>query len=281
MGESLNRRSFIGGLAWLTTLKGFPGSAGAPLSPIGIQLYSVRRRLGEDFEGTLASLASIGYVEVEFAGYFDRRPEEIKAILRRHGLQAPSAHVPIDTMRQDWSGTLERANLIGHQYIVIPWLAEEDRRTIDDIKRRAAEFNRLGEAAKRAGLRLAYHNHDFEFSPVDGQIPYDVLLAETDPANVSFELDLMWISKAGQDPVRYFNRSPGRFEMVHVKDSAGPPAYQHVDVGKGVIDFRRILTRRQQAGARHFFVEHDDPKDPLAFARASYQYLKQLDLGDA
>lgn len=91
----------------------------------------------------------------------------------------------------------------------------------------------------------------------------------------------MWITKAGQDPVRYFNRFPGRFEMMHVKDSAGPPAHQHVDVGKGVIDFRRILTRRQQAGARHFFVEHDDPKDPLAFARASYQYLKHLDLGDA
>lgn len=275
----MDRRSFIGGLAALGTLRGFRGSAGPRLDPIGIQLYSVRRELGRDFEDTLGSLASIGYKEVEFAGYFDRRPEEVKAILRRHGLAAPSAHIPIETVRRDWSRSIETANLIGHQYLVIPWLAEEDRRTVDDIKRRAAEFNRLGETAKRAGLRFAYHNHDFEFIPVEGRIPYDVLLAETDPANVAFELDLMWITKAGQDPLRYFRRYPGRFELVHVKDSTGAPDHRHVDVGKGVIDFRRILTQRRQAGIRHFFVEHDDPANPLAFARASYNYLKELDLG--
>jgi sugar phosphate isomerase/epimerase len=275
----LDRRSFIGGLAALGTLRGLRGGVGLHLDTIGIQLYSVRRELARDFEGTLASLASIGYKEVEFAGYFDRKPDEVKTILGRHGLAAPSAHVPIETVRQDWPRTLEIAGIIGHRYVVIPWLADEDRRTVDDVRRRAAEFNRLGEAAKRAGVRFAYHNHDFEFTPLDGRIPYDVLLAETDPANVAFELDLMWITKAGQDPLRYFGRYPGRFEMVHVKDSTGAPDYRHVDVGRGTIDFRRILTRRRQAGIRHFFVEHDDPADPLGFARASYQYLKRLELG--
>jgi sugar phosphate isomerase/epimerase len=258
---------------------GCPPGAGQHLETIGIQLYSVRSELARDFEGTLARLASIGYREVEFAGYFDRKPEEVKAILARHGLAAPSAHVPIETVRPEWPRTLEIANIIGHRYIVIPWLPAEERRTIDDLKRRAAELDRLGREAKRAGIRFAYHNHDFEFIPLHGRIPYDVLLAETDPDHVAFELDLMWITKAGRDPLKYFARFPGRFEMVHVKDSTGAPDHRHVDVGRGTIDFRRILVRRQEAGIRHFFVEHDDPAEPLAFARASYDYLKRLDLG--
>lgn len=254
---------------------------GKPLKHIGIQLYSVRRELARDFEGTLASLASIGYKEVEFAGYFDRRPEDVKAILARHGLRAPSSHATIDTLRKEWAPTLEAANIIGHRYVVIPWIPEESRRTVDDLKRQAAEFDRLGEQAKRAGVRLAYHNHDFEFVPVEGRIPYDLLLAETDPANVVFELDLMWITKGGKDPLHYFTQYPGRFELVHVKDSTGGPEYRHVDVGRGTVNFRRILARRRQAGIRHYFVEHDDPADPLAFARASYSYLKRLNLGES
>jgi sugar phosphate isomerase/epimerase len=115
-----------------------------------------------------------------------------------------------------------------------------------------------------------------DISPLGGQLPYDVLLARTDPASVAFELDLMWITKAGQDPLDYFARYPGRFVMVQVKDSSGPPEYRQVDVGRGTIDFRRILARREQAGIRHVFVEHDDPPDPLAFAQASYDYLKAL-----
>jgi len=110
-------------------------------------------------------------------------------------------------------------------------------------------------------------------------LPYDVLLAETDPANVALELDLFWITKGGQDPLKYFARYPGRFEMVHVKDSSGPPEQRQVYVGQGTIDFGRILGRRQQAGIRHLFVEHDDPADPLVFARTSHDYLKRLELG--
>jgi sugar phosphate isomerase/epimerase len=239
----------------------------------------VRRELERDFEGTLASLGSMGYDEVEFAGYFDRRPEEVKAVLGRHGLAAPSAHVPLEVVRRDWARTLDAARIIGHRYIVVPWLPPESRRTLDDFKRLAAEFDRLGEEAKRVEIRFAYHNHDFEFAPLDGRLPYDVLLAETEPGNVALELDLFWITKGGQDPLAYFARYPGRFEMVHVKDSSGPPEHRQVDVGQGIIDFRRILARRRQAGIRHLFVEHDDPTNPLAFARASHDYLERLELG--
>jgi sugar phosphate isomerase/epimerase len=252
---------------------------GQHLETIGIQLYSLRRELARDFEGTLARIASIGYKEVEFAGYFDRRPKEVRPILDRYRLSAPSAHVPIEVARQDWAGALAAANVVGHRYLVLPWLPPESRRTLDDFKRLASECNRLGQEAKRAGLRLAYHNHDFEFAPLDGRLPYDVLLAETDPARVGLELDLFWITKGGQDPLKYFARYPGRFEMVHVKDSSGPPEHHQVNVGQGTIDFGRILGRCQQAGIRHLFVEHDDPADPLVFARTSYDYLKRLELG--
>lgn len=230
------------------------------------------------FEATLARLASIGYQEVEFAGYFDRTPQDVKAILERHRLAAPSAHVPLEILRQDWARTLDVAGIIGHRYVVVPYLPEEDHRTLDDYRRVAAEFNRWGEEAKRAGLRFAYHNHDFEFVSLGGQIPYDVLLAETDPGQVALELDLFWITKAGQDPLTYFARHPGRFEMVHVKDSSGPPEHRQVTVGQGVIDFRRIFARGKQGGIRHAFVEHDDPPDPFAFAGASYQHLERLEL---
>lgn len=292
-GGLLDRRSFLDALTAVSMFGRFGGATsiggalegrcrrenGEHLETIGIQLYSVRSRLERDFEGTLARIAAIGYKEVEFAGYGDRRPEEVKAILRRHGLASPSAHVPIEIIRRDWAGALAVANNIGHRYLVMPWLPPEGRRTIDDFKRLSTEFNRLGEAAKRVGIRFAYHNHDFEFTPLGGRIPYDVLLAETEPENVALELDLFWITKGGQDPLRYFAQYPGRFEMVHVKDSSGPPEHRQVDVGRGTIDFRRILTQRQPAGIRHLFVEHDDPPDPLGFARASYDFLKRLELG--
>lgn len=283
----MNRRTFLESFAALGAVSVLPGGARiartvepAPsLKNIGIQLYSVRSEMARDFEGTLARLASIGYREVEFAGYFDRAPQDVRKILDRHVLAAPSGHVPIEVVRQDWGRTLETANKIGHRYVVVPWLPEKDQRSLDDFKRVAAEFNRLGEQAKRAGIRFAHHNHDFEFKPIDNRIPYDLLLTETDPAQVGFELDLMWIDKAGQDPLRYFSSYPGRFELVHVKDSTGAPEYRQVDVGRGTIDFRRILAHRKQAGVRHAFVEHDEPPDPFAFARASYDYLNRLDLG--
>ena len=125
-------------------------------------------------------------------------------------LAAPSAHVPIDVLRRDWARTLDAAHVIGHRYIVVPWLPEQDRRGLDDYKRMADEFNRLGAEAKRTGIRLAYHNHDSELVPVDGRLPYDILLAGMVPALVAFELDLMWIAKGRRDPLAYFRRHPGR-----------------------------------------------------------------------
>jgi sugar phosphate isomerase/epimerase len=279
----LGRRSFLGSLGILAfgaavrlPRRGpLPTSVPGTLDRIGLQLYTVRQAMGENFEGTLERVAAIGYREVEFAGYFDHRPSAVRAALQRYGLAAPSAHLSFDALGANWGRTLQEAGEIGHRYVVVPAIPEEWR-TVDGYRRIAELFNRAGEEANAHGITFAYHNHDFDFARLGGRILYDVLLSETDPKLVAFEMDLYWITKAGQDPLAYFARWPGRFRMVHVKDSTGAPRHEMTDVGRGTIDWRRIFARREQAGIRHFFVEHDQPADAFASIRASYQYLARL-----
>jgi sugar phosphate isomerase/epimerase len=280
-GSPLDRRGFLQlGAALLAV--GLPSLRRPPqLDPIGIQLYSLRREMAKDFEGTLARVAAIGYTEVEFAGYFDRTPTQVAEVLARAHLRAPSAHVPFPELRENWTRVLQAARVMGHRYLIIPAIPDEERATPQAMGRVAALFEQAGSEAKASGIRFGFHNHDVDFVAFDGApgtTPFDILLDETSSGQVTFELDLYWITKAGRDPLEYFARYPGRFELVHVKDSAGAPEYRMVDVGRGTIDFRRIFARREQAGIRHYFVEHDDPADPLAFARASYEYLRGLKL---
>jgi sugar phosphate isomerase/epimerase len=249
------------------------------LERIGVQLYTVRAEMAKDVEGTLARIAGIGFKEVEFAGYFNHSPDQVKGLLTRLGLRSPAGHMPYEGLNdaQSWGRVLDDANRIGHEYVIIAWTPQEVRRTMEDWKRVAERFNWAGQRAKEAGLTFAYHNHDFEFKPLEGQIPFDLLLAETDPALVKIEMDLYWITLGGHDPLAYFRRFPGRCPMVHVKDmKRGGERPLMVDVGKGDIDFRAIFARREQAGMRHFFVEHDEPADPLASVEASYRYLSSL-----
>jgi len=229
-----------------------------------------------DFEGTLARVASIGYREVEFAGYFGRSPAAIRRSLDGAGLTAPATHVPGSAVHQDWARTLDDAAGVGCRHVVAAWIDAAERRTLDQWKQWAERFNHAGEQAAAHGLRFAYHNHNYEFQAIDGRVPYQVLLEETDATRVRFEMDLYWIISAGGDPLEYFDRHPGRFPLVHVKDSAGPPDHRMVDVGAGTIDFRRIFAQRAKAGIEHFFVEHDDPPTPFESARVSYEYVRRL-----
>lgn len=245
-------------------------------NPIGVQLYTVRGEMQRDLEATLARVAEIGYQEVEFAGYFNRSPAEIAALLRQNGLSSPSTHVGFDAMRDDWERVLQDSAEAGHTYVTIPWIAVEDRRTISDWQRVAALFNERAAQAHAAGLRFAYHNHEFEFEPIDGTIPFDILLNETDPDLAGFELDIYWITYAGHDALDYFTRFPGRFSMTHLKDSAGAPDHEMRSVGSGSIDFPRIIAAADAAGVQHHFVEHDNPADPLASIQSSYEYLAAL-----
>lgn len=244
------------------------------IASIGLQLYTVRAALGADFDATLARVAAIGYREVEFAGYFGRTAQQVRASLQRAGLSAPSAHIPLDAIGNGWQGVIENALSIGHRYLIV---ASADGVTDIDAYRRIAErFNHAGEVAKKAGIRLGYHNHDVEFAPLAGKLPYDVLLEATNPQYVCFEMDLYWITKGGQNPLTYFARWPGRIQLVHVKDAAAAPPHRIADVGAGMIDWRRILASGTRAGVEHFFVEHDDASDPFASITASYAYLRDL-----
>ncbi len=254
------------------------------LNRIGLQLYTVRDQMQADLPGTLARVAATGFKEVEFAGYFGRSPAQIRDLLAQNGLTSPSTHVPIDLMRKDWQKTLADAKQVGHQWVTIPWLAESDRGNLDAWKRLAAEFNGAARIARDAGLRFAYHNHDFELAPLPPaagatapSIPMEVLISETDPALVDFELDLYWLTKGGAVPTTYFAKYGKRFPLVHVKDSKGPPDHVMTEVGSGSINFRGIFAEGEKAGIQHYFVEHDQPADPMASISTSYKYLASLE----
>ncbi len=283
----MRRRQFV-----RNTLAGMAGTAGlseaagrlddwtagrSRLDRIGIQLYTVRRELARDPDGTLARVAAIGYREVEFAGYPPGTPQALRSRLDQLGLTAPSAHLSLQAFQGEWEQTVEHAAILGHRYLVVAWIAPEDRRDLDAWKRLAAAFNQAGERSRQSGIQFVYHNHDFEFTAIGGRLPYDFLLAETDPKLVAMELDLYWITKGGQDPLAYFEKWPGRFPLVHVKDMDATPRRFFADVGKGTIDFKRILRKARQAGIRHYFYEQDEtPGSPFDSAKASYEYLRSL-----
>jgi sugar phosphate isomerase/epimerase len=238
----------------------------------------VRRELEQDFEGTLQKVAALGYREVEFAGYFGRKPGEVKSLLKRLKLDAPAAHVQLSELRGDLRPMLDAAQTIGHKYLLVAYLRDVERKTLDDYRRHADLFNEAGARMKREGVHFAYHNHDFEFAPLEGKIPYDLLLERTDPDTVKLEMDLYWTVKGGAKPVEYFERHPGRFHLLHVKDMDSTPRRFFADVGKGVIDFKTIFARAGRAGVRHYFVENDEPAgSPFESLRVSFDYLRQLE----
>jgi sugar phosphate isomerase/epimerase len=161
---------------------------------------------------------------------------------------------------------------------VIPWLDQSLRRTPDDWARIADRLGHLATLTTRAGLRFGYHNHDFELASnaSAGGTFLDLLLSRTDPQLVSFEMDVYWVTKAGADPLALLARYPGRFPLLHLKDATAAPERRMVDVGSGTIDFHAILDAARTQGLQHAFVEHDEPADPLASAKASYAYLSTL-----
>jgi sugar phosphate isomerase/epimerase len=293
----MNRRTFLSslsGAAWAATAGRKLAWAEEPhrIKTIGIQLYTVRDALKRDYDGTLAQLTAIGYREVESGKDHDLpSPKAMRAALARHGLTSPSYHVDWESITTNWSKVIEDNLIVGRTYLVNPWIDENVRNKPDGWKHAAEVLNRAGETSKKAGIQLAYHNHWIEFVPLDdGKLPYDVLLENLDPNLVKMEMDLGWITVGGQDPVKYFQRYPGRFVMVHVKDvhevpdaatlRAGRFAGENMtilaDVGKGIINWKRIFAHSEQAGIKHYFVEHDNPTNSMETARVSYAYLERL-----
>jgi len=288
----MNRREFVGGAATAAALLGSRSAWAAEehnIARVGLQLYTVRGEMKKDFEGTIAKVAQTGYKEVEFAGYFDHTPQQVRAILEKNGLTSPACHIAYNVLGDKWPGVLEAAHVVGHKYVVCPWIDDDIRKRPEGWKEAADTFNRAAEASKKAGIQFAYHNHNFEFIKIDGKYAYDILLESTDAHLVQMEMDLCWMTIAGQDPLKYFAKYPGRFPLVHVKDvskvptsaDGSPVAIDNVTVGmvavgSGVIDFKRIFAKASLAGIRHYFVEDDEPKSAFAEIAASYQYLAKL-----
>lgn len=247
------------------------------LSWIGLQLYTVRHLMEKDVEGTLRRVADIGFREVEFAGHFNRSARALRATLDGLGLTSPASHLGLDDFsRSNAARTFDDAATLGHTHVVVAWIDASLRKTVDDWKHLAERFSTIAEMAKRHGMGFAYHNHEYDHVPIGGRVPLDVVLESSDPALVRLELDLYWMTRGGGDWRSYFARWPGRIPMVHVKDSAGPPEHEMRDVGAGKIPFAQIFAQRERAGIQHFFVEHDEPADPIASITASYEYLRTL-----
>ena len=252
------------------------GSGTTRLQPLGVQLYTVRSEMENGVEQTLERVAAIGYEEVEFAGYFGHTPTEIRGMLARTGLRGPAAHIQPAFETDAWARTLDDANEAGHEYVVVASIPQRMRADLDAWRRTAEAMTGAGERARAAGLQYAYHNHDFEFIEMDGRVAFDVFCEESDPDLVQIELDLFWIVHGGGDPVAFFNRWPGRIPLVHVKDrTAGG---EMADVGAGVIDWPGLFQHIDQAGMRHFLVEHDRPDGAFRSIEASYRYLSGLEV---
>jgi sugar phosphate isomerase/epimerase len=276
-----NRRDFLStlGLALGATTLGRPRALAAMTTPsihlprIGIQLYTLRSLTEKDLEGTLAKLAQIGYAEVEFAGYFGKTPEQIRTMLLAHRLSSPSSHIPLPANDDAWQRALADARTIGHEWAVIPWLDPTQRKDWGPF---ADRLNHLARMAHAAGLRFAYHNHDFEFAKEGSGTVMDLLLKNTDPSLVDFEMDIYWVTKAGADPLDLIKRYPHRFPLMHAKDASPAPARAIVDVGKGTINFAKIFQQERTSGMQHVYVENDNPTDAIQSATFSFQTLSKL-----
>ena len=249
----------------------------------GGQLYTVRDRMAEDVRGTLEAVADMGYREVEFAGLFDWSPRDVRSLLDDLGVRAASSHYPMQVARESWEAALDVCETLGQTQVIVPSLPP-DARTADGLRALAEEMNRAGEAARARGLTFGFHNHDFEVKPLEASVegggperPLDILLAETDPDLVSFQLDLFWAVQGGTDPVDWFTNHPGRFTSLHVKDRTD--SGEMVSVGDGVLDFARFFSVGEEiGGVRHAFVEHDQPGDSMASIRRGIEYLSTLSL---
>ncbi|AXB44341.1 sugar phosphate isomerase/epimerase family protein [Amycolatopsis albispora] len=278
-----SRRTFLKLAAGTTVALGLTGGISAvaaaepltsvPLDHIGIQLYTVRSLMTADAQGTLNALGTIGYATVGVSGLYGHSPQAFRAMLDKAGLRAVLTHTSWDAMRANAVKEIETARALGVRYIVVPSLPGS-LQTVAGYQLAASEFGRWGVLARSAGLKFLFHNHGVDFKTVDGRVLYDILVEETDPRFVNFELDIYWIYQGGYDPLAYFARYPGRFPVYHVKDMAPNGSFE--DVGHGILDWPEIFRAHAQSGIREYVVEHDQPKVPLDSAARSYEYLRTV-----
>jgi sugar phosphate isomerase/epimerase len=258
---------------------------------IGLQLYTVRDYMAKDPAATLAKVAQVGYNSVEgtysdFGKFNGADAKTFAGLLKQNGLVMPSCHYRLGEEKMNgkaqngsilngWDKAVDDAASIGLKYMVCAFLSPAERGSLDHYKQVADDFNKAGETCKKAGIQLCYHNHDFEFIQQDGKYPYETILANTDKHLVKMEMDMYWVTKANQDPIKLINEHPGRFPLWHIKDMDKTTNRMFTEVGNGIIDFKNIFKHTKKAGLKYFFVEEDKcPGDPYDSITQSFNYIK-------
>lgn len=294
--DQVTRRQFVQGASALAALSalGYASRSSAALAgfPIGLQLYTIRDPLARDAFGTLKQVAALGYRDLETYGfdpdhvkYYGLDAKSFKHVLEDNGLTTSSGHYdlfqylhkPMQELTAYVDRCIEGALALDQKYITWPWLDPESR-SIDAFRLLAERLNRIGEQIRKAGLLLAYHNHDFEFIAHDGERGYDILIRDTDPALVKLQLDLFWVAHSSPwTPLELFERQPGRFTMWHIKDMDRKNRDLYTELGNGSIDFTTILPHAKLAGLEYYFIEQGDnfAVDPMRSIADSVAYFRE------
>ncbi|WP_135554013.1 sugar phosphate isomerase/epimerase family protein [Paenibacillus cymbidii] len=246
---------------------------------IGVQLYTLRDNMAADLPGTLRQVAALGYEGVEFAGYFGRSAEELRALADEYGLKVIGAHVGLANLRNNLLGEIEFMKTLGGSYIVCPGVPLEERNTVEGWKKLFAFFRETGEEVRKHGLQFGYHNHAFEFDlQVDGAYAFDALYASAAPDAIQVEMDVCWVQAAGQDPLAYIRRYANRLPLLHLKDFSRNEdgSMKTLELGQGVVDLPGVIAASGEAGVKWLIVEQDNCQNPpLASIENSLNWLKQ------
>lgn len=318
----MNRKTFIQQSAALTALCYLQpirsmAQAIQALDVIGIQLFSLPKSLEANVEETFDMLGKMGYKEIELygpypfsaesakkrweglagmlgfsaSGFFGKSPKDLKALLDRNGLKTTSAHTDLDTLRNHIGALGEAADKLGYSYVVLPAIPEEERQSLDDFKRLAEEFNKIGAAAKKVGVTFAYHNHGYGFHEVEGKVPINLLFEGLDPELVALEMDIYWTTAGGADPIDYLDAFPKHYKLMHLKDmkahktfatdGSSPQEWMALfpfmtTAGEGVLDLPGIISKAKEIGVQHFYVEQDLVANPDIALQDSFDYLEAL-----
>ncbi len=315
----MNRRHFIQSSAALTAagIFNFDFAHAGTLKSIGVQLFSLPKMLENDFRGAIKMLAQLGYKEIELygpfpfsakeaqdgwkavtpslgfsgSGYFGLSSKEVKSILAENKITTPAIHTDLITLQKNMGALGEAGHELGFEYVGLPAIPPDKRKTLDDYKKIADEFNTIGEQAKKNGLKFSYHNHGYGLKQMEGKMPLQLILDGTDPKLVFFEMDIYWTVAGGADPVALLKNNPNRYHLMHVKDMKekkqfsgdGGDSNQWIELfplmttaGDGVMDLKSIIPAAQKAGVKHFFVEQDMVANPEAALKRSIDYLKMI-----
>lgn len=317
----MKRRTFIQNTAVMasgTLLQpAQPWAISGMLPKVGIQLFSLPKKLEQDFRQALAMLAQMGYKELELygpypfsvpeviqswkalepmlgfngSGFFGLEPKAVKAIFKEYGLKTPAAHTDLGTLETRMGQLAEAADILGFTYVGLPAIPDTERKTLDDYRRMADRFNKIGASAKKYGLKFSYHNHGYGLKEMNGQIPLYVLLDATDASAVFLEMDIYWTTAGGMNPVELLKKYPRRYHLMHIKDMKeqkrfagdGGDAGQWIalfpfmtSAGDGILDLPAIINQAKKSGVKHFFVEQDMVANPEVALKRSIDYLGKL-----